>query len=69
MSYRLTTVNRLGEGRSRLFDTHDDAWAEWDAASAQRSLFRYASLINLRDGRVMALFADGGAVPQTGAPR
>lgn len=63
--YRLTTVNRLGEGLSRLFDAPETAWSEWEAADKHRNIFRYASLIDLHDGRVMALFADGGVVPQS----
>lgn len=65
-SHRLTTVNRLGEGRSQLFQSSQEAWAEWDRADNHRALFRYASLINLHDGRVMALFADGDVEPPAG---
>lgn len=65
-TYRLTTVNRLGEGRSVIFDTPEEAWSAYDAAN--RNTLRYISLIDLHHGRVMALIADGGVVPQRSDP-
>lgn len=62
-TYRLTTVNLLGEGRSVLFDAPESAWSAYDAANRSAVRLRYISLIDLHHGHVMALIADGGVVP------
>lgn len=63
--YRMTLVNRLGEGRSILLDDEKgEPWASWDAAIKHSALYRYGCLIELHHGRVLALHSDGVEAPE-----
>lgn len=67
--YRMTLVNRLGEGRSILLDGEKgEPWASWDAALTQSALYRYACLIDLQHGRVLALHTDA-SLPAERSPQ
>lgn len=66
----MTLVNRLGEGRSLLLgDDKGEPWASWDAALKQPHLYRYACLIDLHHGRVLALHTDTDVSTLQAEPR